>query len=117
MAFIYMLTHKNNIIGLFNPDSSVEEFFRLNAYKKWTELGIERTLKVIGVVEFRRYQTVASPSDQIVVTYEFTDLTAWAKWYSHEEIQKVRDELNMLVTDFSADLWEMSPIVPMPVRP
>jgi len=86
---------------------------KLNAYKKWAELAIERTLIVPNVVEFRRYRTVASPSNQIVVTYEFTDLPAWAKWYSHEEVQKVLDELSMLVSNFSTEIWNMAPIVPI----
>lgn len=86
---------------------------KLNAYKKWAELAIERTLIVPGLVEFRRYRTVASPSNQIVVTYEFTDLPAWAKWYSHEEVQKVLDELSMLVSNFSTEIWNMAPIVPI----
>ncbi|MBT4484477.1 MAG: hypothetical protein HOC71_12465 [Candidatus Latescibacteria bacterium] len=86
---------------------------KLNAYKKWAELAIEQTLIVPGLVEFRRYRTVASPSNQIVVTYEFTDLPAWAKWYSHEEVQKVLDELSMLVSNFSTEIWNMAPIVPI----
>ena len=89
---------------------------KLEAYKEWATLGIDRTLLVSGVIEFRGYRNVNSHMNDIIVTYEFTDLTSWAKWYSHEEIQKIRDELNMLVTDFSADLWEMSPIVPMSIR-
>ena len=84
---------------------------KLGAYKNWAELGIERTLTVPGVVEFWRYQTVASPSNQIVVTYEFADLPAWAKWYSHEDVQKVQNELSMLVSNFSTELWNMSPLV------
>ena len=86
---------------------------KLEAYREWAILGIERTLLVPGVIEFRGYRNVTTRMNSVFVTYEFTDLSAWAKWYSHEEIQKVRNELTMLVTDFSADLWEMSPIVPM----
>ncbi len=86
---------------------------KLNAYKKWAELAFERTLMVPGVVEFRRYRTVASSSDQIVVTYEFTDLPAWAKWCSYEDVQKVRDELSMLVSNFSTEIWNMAPTVPI----
>jgi len=86
------------------------------AYKKWAELGIERMLTVPGVVEFRRYQTVASPSNQIVVTYEFMDLPAWVKWYSHEDIQKVQNELSMLVSSFSTELWNMSQLIPISNR-
>lgn len=86
---------------------------KLDAYKEWATLGIDRTLLVPGVIEFRGYRNVNSHMDKVIVTYEFKDLASWAKWHSHEEIQKVRDELIMLVTDFSADLLEMSPIVPM----
>lgn len=89
---------------------------KLNAYKKWAELGIERTLTVPGVVDFRRYRTVASPSDQIVVTYEFVDLSAWAKWYLYEDVQKVQNELSMLVSSLSTELWNMSPLVPISDR-
>ena len=89
---------------------------KLDAYKKWAELAIERTLIVPNVVEFRRYRTVASPSNQIVVTYEFTDLPAWAKWYSHEDVQKVQDELSMLVSNYSMEILNMSPIIPISDR-
>ncbi len=84
-----------------------------NAYKRWAELALERILSCPGVVEYRRYRTVASPSNQIVVTYEFADMPAWIKWYSYDEVQKFLNVLTMLVTNFSTEIWNMPPLVSM----
>jgi hypothetical protein len=52
-------------------------------------------LAVPGVVGFRAYQPVTGAS-QVVFTYEFADMAAWASWQSDEIIQKVMDELHNL---------------------
>jgi quinol monooxygenase YgiN len=86
------------------------------AYMKWTQGAIQRTLAAPGVVEFRAYRP-ASGSSQVVITYEFADMTAWAAWYGHEETQKVLDELHTLALNVNLELWGPSPVVPAPIRP
>ncbi|GAB4405287.1 MAG: hypothetical protein OHK003_32980 [Anaerolineales bacterium] len=86
------------------------------AYLEWLKSSIPRTVGVPGVVEFRGYRGV-SGAPQIVATYEFADLTAWANWHSHEETQKVWAELHTLGLNITAELWGPSPIAPEPIRP
>ena len=86
------------------------------AYNKWTESAIGRTLAAPGVVEFRAYRP-ASGESQVVVTYEFADLAAWAAFYAHENVENVLDELRTLATDVTTELWGPSPVVPDPIRP
>jgi len=89
---------------------------KVEAYRKWTDSAIKRTLAVPGVVEFRGYRPAAGAS-QIVVTYEFADLAAWAAWDANEDMQKVSNELRTLTTNMSTELWGPSPVVPQPIRP
>lgn len=89
---------------------------KVEAYLKWTEGAIQRTLAVPGVVEFRAYRP-ATGASQVVVTYEFADLAAWAAWQAHEDIQKILDELRTLTVNVTTELWGPSPVVPEPIRP
>mgnify|MGYP001076776458 CR=1 FL=1 len=89
---------------------------KAEAYLKWTEGAIKRTLGVPGVVEFRAYRPVTGAS-QVVVTYEFADLATWAAWYGNEDVQKVQDELHTLALNVNTELWGPSPVVPAPIRP
>lgn len=89
---------------------------RVEAYLKWTESAMRRTLAVPGVVELRAYRLAAGAS-QVVITYEFTDFAAWVAWYVNEDCQKVLDELKTYTTNIIIELWGPSPAVPKPVRP
>jgi quinol monooxygenase YgiN len=89
---------------------------KAEAYLKWSQSAIQRTLAVPGVAEFRAYRP-ASGAFQVVVTYEFTDLAAWAAFYAHAEIQKVIDELRTFALNVTCELWGPSPVVPKPIRP
>jgi len=85
-------------------------------YLNWTSGAIKRTLGVPGVSEFRAYRP-ASGSAEVVVTYEFADMAAWAAWNVHEDIQHVFDELHTMALNISTELWSPSPVVPHPIRP
>ena len=89
---------------------------KLEAYMKWVESAIRRTLAVPGVVEFRAYRAATGP-DQVVTTYEFADMVAWATWYMNEDSQKVLAELHTLALNVTNELWGPSPVVPAPIRP
>lgn len=89
---------------------------KLEDYLKWTEGAIRRTLAVPGVTEFRAYRP-ATGASQVVVTYEFADMATWAAWQTHEDTQKVLDELRTLAANVTIELWGPSPVVPKPIRP
>jgi len=89
---------------------------KADAYLKWSESAIKRTLAVPGVVEFRAYRPAAGAS-QAVITYEFNDLEAWAAWNSKESVQQVLTELRTLALNVKSELWGPSPVVPTPIRP
>lgn len=89
---------------------------KAEAYLKWTQGAIQRTLAVPGVVEFRAYRP-ASGASQVAITYQFADMEAWAAWQSHEDTQEVLDELHTLVLNVTIELWGPSPVVPEPIRP
>jgi antibiotic biosynthesis monooxygenase (ABM) superfamily enzyme len=89
---------------------------KLEAYVKWTESAIKRCLSVPGVVEFRGYRGIAG-APQVVITWEFADMSAWAAWNSSEETQKVVTELHTVAVNVTNELWGPSPVVPAPIRP
>ncbi len=89
---------------------------KVDAYLKWTEGAIKRVLAIPGVVEFRAYRGGPGAS-QVVITYEFADMAAWAAWYSSEDVQKVRAEAGTLTLNLTNELWGPSPVVPAPIRP
>jgi len=89
---------------------------KVAAYAEWAKSAVPRVLAVPGLVEFRGYRPVTGPS-QVVVTYEFADLAAWATWYGNEEVQKITDELRTFAVDVESELWGPSPIVSEPIRP
>jgi quinol monooxygenase YgiN len=89
---------------------------KVDAYLEWLKSAVPRTLAVPGVVEFRGYRGAVSAS-QVVATYEFADLAAWAAWFSHEDAQKVWSELHTLALNVTAELWGPSPTAPSPIRP
>lgn len=87
-----------------------------DAYREWAPVAIQRNLAAPGVIEFRAYRP-ASGAPQVVVTYEFADLAAWAAWWSHEDVQKTNAELRTMALNVSQELWGPSPVVPEPIRP
>ena len=89
---------------------------KVKAYTEWAQGAIQRTLGSGGVTEFRGYRP-ASGASQVVVTYEFTDVIAWAAWYYHDDSQQVFAELRTMANNVTAELWGPSPVVPQPIRP
>jgi quinol monooxygenase YgiN len=89
---------------------------KLEAYLKWTDGAIKRTLAAPGVIEFRAYRP-ATGASQVVITYEFADMATWATWDMNEDVQKVLTELHTLALNVTTELWGPSPVVPAPIRP
>lgn len=92
-----------------NPDKAEE-------YPKWTQSSIQKTLGIPGVVEFRAYRGPAGDS-QVIATYEFADMKAWAEWQDHEDVKRANEELYTVATNVKMELWGPSPVVPKPIRP
>lgn len=90
---------------------------KTEAFTKWaTESAIPRILKIPGLVEFRSYRPMTG-SYQIAVTYEFSDMAAYAAWVSHADYQTMMTEFRPFVSRLMAQLWGPSPVVPEPLRP
>ncbi len=89
---------------------------KTDAYLQWLNSSIPRTLAIPGVIEFRAFRG-AFGAPQIVATYEFPDMAAWATWYMNEDAQKVWSELHTLALNVTAELWYPSPVAPTPIRP
>lgn len=89
---------------------------KVDGYLKWAKSAIKRELAHPGVIEFRAYRPVTG-AHQVVVTYEFADMAAWAAWHAHEEVEKVRTELHTLALNVTIELWGPSPVIPEPIRP
>lgn len=89
---------------------------KTEGYAEWAKGAIQRTLGAGGVTEFRAYRP-ASGAFQVVVTYEFETMAAWAAWNEAEAVQTVLTELRTLANDVTMELWGPSPIVPQPIRP
>ncbi len=86
------------------------------AYVKWAPSAIRRNLAPPGVVEFRAYRMCVG-SGQIVTTYEFADLAAFAAWRASAEVQQVLSELQTFAQNITSEVWGPSPVVPAPIRP
>ena len=92
-----------------HPDKTEE-------FQKWTESAIQRILAVPGVTEFRAYRTSVG-SNQVVCTFEFADMAAWAAWADNEDVKKVNQENFALALNMESELWGPSEVVPKPIRP
>jgi heme-degrading monooxygenase HmoA len=89
---------------------------KVEAYAAWVKAALPKLLAVPGLVEFRGYRPVTGPS-QVVTTYEFANLAAWATWYAHEDVQKLTNERRTFTINEVSELWGPSPIVSEPIRP
>ena len=89
---------------------------KVESYSAWAQSAIRRTLAAGGVTEFRGYRP-ASGAFEVVVTYEFADMAAWATWHGRDDVQQVIAELRTMTSHVTVDLWGPSPIVPQPIRP
>jgi len=83
---------------------------------EWAKAAIPQILAVPGLVEMRSYRTQAGNS-QVVTTYEFADMAAWAAWQYSETMQQMLVESRASMMNVSAELWGPSPVVPEPLRP
>lgn len=88
---------------------------KAESYGQWTRSAIERVLSASGVVEVRAYRPVTG-AHQVVITYSFADLAAWAAWAATEQAQNLANEVREYVTDLDTELWAPSAVTSEPVR-
>ncbi|MFN2187408.1 MAG: antibiotic biosynthesis monooxygenase [Candidatus Promineifilaceae bacterium] len=84
-------------------------------YVAWAQKAITKSLEVPGVKEVRAYRPLAGES-QVVVTFEFKDFDSWSTWFNDDPIQKLFTELYGMGLNVETELWEPSPIAPVPLR-
>jgi hypothetical protein len=89
---------------------------RAAEYGKWAITALQRMLATGDVTEFRAWRPVSGTSE-VVVTYEFADLTAFGRWYQHESVQRTMQEAREFCEHMVAEVWGPSPVVPKPVHP
>ena len=89
---------------------------KITAYNEWAKQAIPQVLAIPGLVEFRGYRPTTGTS-QIAATYEFADMAAWATWQADETMQRLLQEQRAFITNWTAELWGPSPVVPDPIRP
>ena len=89
---------------------------KTDAYAKWAQDAIKRTISVPGVVEFRAYRP-STGALRVVTTYEFANMSDWAVWNSNADMQKVMEELRTLALNVNIEIWGPSPIISKPIRP
>ena len=91
---------------------------KIEAYMKWAQTAVPRAVALPGLVEFRAYRGVAGEiGSQVVLTYEFANMADFAAYWSHEEMRKLDDEIQLFTANQSAQIWGPSPVVPDPIRP
>jgi len=89
---------------------------KAEAYTAWAKVAVPKILAIPGLVEFRGYRPITGGS-QVVTTFEFIDLSAWATWYAHDDIQKLTNERRTFTLNEVSEIWGPSPIVSKPIRP
>lgn len=87
-----------------------------DVYTQFVRRAIPVLLNAPGVVELRAYRPAAG-APQVVATWEFADMAAWAGWQSNADVQKTVAELLPLTLNLTNELWGPSPVVPAPLRP
>jgi heme-degrading monooxygenase HmoA len=86
------------------------------AYDAWAASAVKKMLAIGGLKEFRAFRPVAG-DNEVVVTYEFEDMVAFADWYSNGEVQELLGDARQFTTNMSYELWGASPVAPEPFRP
>jgi heme-degrading monooxygenase HmoA len=75
-------------------------------------------LKEAGVIEFRAYRNPAKVTPQVMVSVEFDSIEAAEKFANSDAHSKNLDGLKELgIHHFSTQLWDTSPVVPVPLKP
>ena|SRR2546423_6272227 len=82
----------------------------IDEYNKWAKTQ-ERTLSMAGKVKMQGYR-IAAGKDDVVLTFDFGDMEAWASWYGKPDVQKFITGLRRYTSQRSRELWGPSPGFP-----
>ena len=85
------------------------------AYQEWALSAIKRMLAVPGIKEAVGYRPITG-SKEVVVCYSFDDMAAFAQWYEHPDMQRLKVEARCYEEDVTYELWGPSPLLPMPAQ-
>ncbi len=72
-------------------------------------------LSVPGLTEFRAYREMGSNS--VVVEMEFESFESWGKAMDNPKTKEIMNKLASYTHDFEWTLWDISPLVPKPLKP
>ena len=86
------------------------------AYVEFAKANIPAYLSAPGLTELRGYRPITG-SSQVAITFEFADLTAFATWRAHPEVERVMVESRQYGENISTELWGPTPVAPAPLRP
>src|SRR5687768_8149172 len=82
----------------------------IDEYNKWARTH-ERDLSISGKVQMQGYR-IAAGEDDVVLTFEFEDMEAWAAWYEEPAVQKFLTGLRRYTSQRTRELWTPSPGFP-----
>jgi hypothetical protein len=79
---------------------------------------IPTTIAYEGVVELATYRNPLANTPQVLVVISFDDMTAWQRYISSKDNERIMRELRTLgCTDITTRVWVPSRMTPEPVRP
>ena len=88
----------------------------LQAYAEFAKKSIGVVLQAPWFVEFRANRN-ALGSPQVRATWVWQSKADWEKFADSATAMAMEDELRTYVTNYHAEIWGPSPVVPEPIRP
>ena len=90
----------------------------MDAYVKVTQKGIAQVLKHPGVKEFRSYRNPLKVTPQVITHTEFDSMASWLAFIQSQAYADIVAGLESVgCTNFFAEVWDASPLVPEPLKP
>ena len=91
---------------------------KTNEYLQTTRKWIATVLKQPGVKEFRAYRNPLRVTPQIITFTEFDSMDSWLAFIQSDDYTGIVTDLRALgCTNISAEVWDVSPVVPEPLKP
>lgn len=82
-----------------------------DAYARWIPGAMRTWAAGPGITSVRAHRVVVGTRTD-VITCEFPDFQAWARWYESADIQRTRVESRELIMDARTELWGPNPLLP-----
>lgn len=91
---------------------------RMEAYNEGAKVWISTVLKQPGVKEFRAYRNFYRTTPHVMTHTEFDSLESWLNFLKSDDYAAiVNDMLALGCTNLSAEVWDVSPVAPEPLKP